>query len=115
MDTAVMLKAIQIAEILDDHPVQSQFPSQTNDIRIVILQRGFVFVGRFSQIGTTCTLSDGFNVRRWGTTKGLGEIAEGGPTKDTVLDPVASVSYHELSAVASIRCEAGKWKTQFSK
>jgi hypothetical protein len=25
-------------------------------------------------------------IREWGTTRGLGEIAEGGPTKDTKLD-----------------------------
>ncbi len=43
------------------------------------------------------------------TTKGLGEIAAGGPTLKTVLDKCPPVSFHELTAIATIDCEAGKW------
>lgn len=82
----------------------------TNDVRIVILQRGFVMVGYFSQDGQNCKLENARNVRRWGTTKGLGEIAKGGPTSETVLDDYGVVKFHELTIIQTIDCEASKWK-----
>lgn len=78
-------------------------------IRIVILQRGWVFVGRYSQVGPDCKLEDAHVVRVWGTTKGLGEIAYGGPTQNTKLDPTPTVYFHELTVVASIECNAHAW------
>lgn len=80
------------------------------DIRIVILQRGWVVVGRFTQTGDKCQLDGAKVVRRWGTTKGLGELAAGGPVEGkTVLDPSPTVRFHALTVVASIACEASKW------
>src|SRR5580658_9635339 len=55
-------------------------------IRIVVLQRGWVAVGRFSQDGDECVLQPAAIVRIWGTMKGLTELVNG-PVKDkTVLD-----------------------------
>ena len=71
---------------------------------IVILQRGWVVVGDFEQDGTQCVVRNGAFVRRWGTTRGLGELAERGPLPDTKLDPVAVLRFHELTAVARIDC-----------
>lgn len=82
---------------------------QDGGIRIVILQRGWVMVGRYSRKGSECKLTGASNVRKWGTSKGLGEIAEGGPTKDTVLDPVPEVTFHELTVIATLACEESKW------
>ena len=81
----------------------------TNPVKIVILQRGWVVVGRWSQEGTTCKLEDASVIRRWGTTKGLGEIAKNGPTSSTVLDNTPVITYHELTAVATIDCEESEW------
>ena len=82
--------------------------SKKADIRIVILQRGWVMVGRFSQDGPRCAL-DGANVIRfWGTTKGLGELVDG-PTKETKLDPCGHVEFHELTIIASIMAKEDKW------
>ena len=78
-------------------------------IRIVILQRGWVVVGDVSADGDEVTVSRASVVRRWGTTKGLGEIAASGPTSATVLDPVGVVRVHRLSIVASIDCEVSQW------
>lgn len=79
-------------------------------IKIAILQRGWVFVGKFSQKGSKCTLTDAYNIRRWGTTKGLGELAENGPTADTKIDKINDVSFHELTAVALIDCDEKVWR-----
>ena len=78
-------------------------------IKIIILQRGWVMVGVFSQDGSKCRLDNAAVIRKWGTTKGLGEIAEGGPTKDTILDKTPLVEFHELTIIATIQCRAEKW------
>ncbi len=76
------------------------------NIQIVILQRGWVFVGDLTQNGTECTLRNGYNVRRWGTSYGLGELADKGPLAETKLDPVKEISFHELAVIAKIKCSS---------
>lgn len=83
-------------------------------VKIAVLQRGWVFVGIFSQEGENCKLTEAYNIRNWGTTKGLGEIVDG-PLKTTILDRVGTVSFHELSAIALLDCSdswMGKLKIQ---
>jgi hypothetical protein len=79
------------------------------DIRIVILQRGWVMVGEYSRDGSQCFLRRASAIRYWGTTRGLGEIALGGPTDKTKLDPCGEVEFHELTAIAVVRCATEKW------
>ena len=79
-------------------------------IKIVVLQRGWVLVGRFYKYGSQCVLRDALVIRNWGTTKGLGEIAKHGPTNKTKLDPTnGEVNFHELTVVLSINCEKSEW------
>ena len=78
-------------------------------VKIVVLQRGWVAVGRFSQKGNECHLDEASIIRRWGTTKGLGEIAKNGPTSSTMLDSTPRITYHELTAVVTIDCEESEW------
>lgn len=77
--------------------------------RIVVLQRGWVVVGDMSESGDELLLSNASVIRRWGTTKGLGELAAKGPQRDTVLDPCGVVRAHKLCVVMQIDCEAAKW------
>ena len=85
----------------------SEIPS--GPIKIVILQRGWVMVGKFSQVNSQCRLDNAAVIRKWGTTNGLGEIADGGPTKHTVLDKTPPVEFHEMTVIATIQCRAEKW------
>ncbi|HBA72237.1 MAG TPA: hypothetical protein DCZ63_08635 [Geobacter sp.] len=82
---------------------------KNQDVRIVVLQRGFVAVGRFTQDGEQCRLEDAAIIRRWGTTKGLGQIAADGPTSNTILDKSPALRFHALTVITTIDCEAGKW------
>ena len=82
----------------------------SGNIRIVVLQRGFVAVGYFSQDGSNCKLEKAANIRTWGTTKGLGEIAVGGPTQKTILDKCPTIRFHELTIIQTIDCVEGKWE-----
>ena len=78
-------------------------------IKIVILQRGWVMVGRFSQINSQCRLDNAAVIRKWGSTKGLGEIADNGPTASTVLDKTPPVEFHEQTVIATIQCREERW------
>lgn len=79
-------------------------------IRIVVLDKSFVSVGRYSQGSDWATLDNAYVVRYWGTTKGLGEIAEGGPTSKTVLDKTPRQSFPIKSIIKTIDCNEDNWK-----
>lgn len=82
-----------------------------SDIKIVILQRGWILVGRFSRKGSDCKMTDASVIRNWGTTKGLGELAQSGPTGATKLDECFGlVEFDYLTMVASISCEEKVWE-----
>lgn len=76
-------------------------PTEPAETRIVILQRGWVMVGRWHQGGDNVTLTDASVIRRWGTSKGLGELVNG-PLSGTTLDPAGTVRFHVLTVVAAL-------------
>lgn len=79
------------------------------DIKIVILQRGWVMVGRFERKENDCKLHNASVIRSWGTTKGLGELALG-VTSSTKLDKCNGlVQFDYLTVVAMIDCKEEKW------
>jgi hypothetical protein len=80
--------------------------------KIVILQRGWCMVGRLEKNGSECKLHNASVIRNWGTSKGLGEIAIGGPTSSTKLDKCGGlVEFDYLTVVASISCDESKWSS----
>lgn len=83
--------------------------SETGSVKIVILQRGWVFVGRYSEESDYGILTSAQCLRNWGTSKGLGQIAADGPTKDTKMDAHGTVRFHKLTTVALIDCVDEKW------
>lgn len=83
-------------------------PKTDGPIKIVILQRGWVFVGRYSKTGIDCVLENAKCIRQWGTTKGLGELVAG-PLSKTVLDDASTVRFHELGVIATIDCDQEGW------
>ena len=78
--------------------------------QIVILQRGWVIIGDFYKSGSDCETRNTYVIRRWGTEYGLGQIAEHGPTDRTILDPVGTMHFHELTTVGRIDVNSDKWK-----
>ena len=90
---------------------QAKVKDYEGDLKIVILQRGWVMVGKFSRKGNDCKLHNAAVIRSWGTTKGLGELAKNGPIKDkTILDPCNGVvEFDYLTVVASIAVDEKAW------
>lgn len=83
------------------------------EVKIVILQRGWIMVGRFERNGSDCKLFNASVIRNWGTTNGLGEIAKDGPTSETKLDPCNGVvEFDYLTVVATISCNEKSWKKE---
>jgi hypothetical protein len=79
------------------------------DIKIVILQRGWIYIGRFERIGNDCKLHNAYNIRTWGTTKGLPELVNGA-TKDTKLDKCEGiVEFDWLTVIHTITVNSAKW------
>ena len=82
------------------------------DMKIVVLQRGWVLVGTVSvsAIDPNIRILSGASVIRvWGTSKGLGELRDG-PTSSTKLDPVGTAEFHILTQVLAIPVNAEAWK-----
>ena len=78
--------------------------------KIVVLDRGWILVGHLEQDGDWFLMINCSVVRRWGTTKGLGELAECGPLKDTILDKQPLTKFHRDQIKMIISCNEDKWK-----
>ena len=72
--------------------------------QIVVIQNGFVLMGSVTQTDDGYTIEDASVIRKWGTTRGLGEIALSGPTKETVLDPCGVVEVERHAVLMRINC-----------
>ena len=100
---------IDEVEYIRKDRVQIQEPK--GDLKIAILQRGWVMLGRFERTGNDCKLHNAHVIRIWGTKKGLGELAGMGPTNNTILDKCYGVvEFDYLTIVALISVEESKWK-----
>jgi hypothetical protein len=79
------------------------------DIKIVVLDRGFVYVGHVSFDGDFVVVHDARNIRYWGTTKGLGELVNG-PLQKTIIDAVGVVKAPLRALISIIDVDQSKWK-----
>jgi len=78
--------------------------------QIVVAQRGWVFIGDVTTSDDgTITIENAKNIRRWGTTSGLGQLAAEGPQENTRLDDYGTVFLHPLAIVARIKVTTDKW------
>lgn len=84
-------------------------------MHIVILPRGWVVVGKLKEGKDFSELTFCAVIRRWGSTRGLGEIAENGPTKDTILDNTPPMRFPNSAIINMIACDATKWKVLTKK
>ena len=75
--------------------------------QIVVLDRGFVYVGNVTIDGDKVKIADAKNIRRWGTTAGLGQLANGPIAGKTVADPAGEVIAPLKSVIHFIKCNQG--------
>jgi hypothetical protein len=82
-----------------------------SETRIVILQRGWVYIGKFERDTATniCKLHNAYCIRKWGTTKGLTELVNG-KTKDTILDKCDGIiEFDWLTVIHTISVNEKTW------
>lgn len=94
---------------IDYIPASEAGPRPETVKQIVILQRGWVAIGDLSKDGEEFTLSNAQIIQRWGTTKGLGQLATEGPQRETKLTPAGTLRFHELTVVARLDVDVSKW------
>ena len=81
-------------------------------VKIVVLQRGWVAVGRYGIVrDSEHVLRDASVIRIWGTSKGLGELVSG-PTSKTVLDKAGTIRFHPGAVVLVIDAEESAWASK---
>jgi hypothetical protein len=92
----------------------ASLPAVTS-FKIVVLDRGFVYVGNVSWDGDMLVITAARNIRRWGTTQGLGELARLGPRPNTVLDDVGTVRAPARALISLIDTEDSLWARPAAK
>lgn len=80
-------------------------------MQIVVLDRGFVYVGEVVTDKDWVYVEKTQNIRVWGTEKGLGQLVQG-PTSKTVLDPVGSLQAPIRALISLIKVEEKSWKVK---
>ncbi len=104
-----MSKSIEVDEV----KYISSGEVKDSPIKIVILQRGWVIIGRYYEgENDMCILTDAYVIRRWGTSNGLGELALEGKQSETKLEKTGVVKFHKLTTVGFIDCLESKWKQE---
>ncbi len=66
-------------------------------------------VGLYEREGVDITVT-GRVVRRWGTSRGLMELANKGPLEATVLEDLGVMRHHLLSEITVFDCNDDKWR-----
>ncbi len=79
-------------------------PKQNLGQNIVVLDRGFVYVGNVEIDGDFAIITDAKNIRYWGTKKGLGELTNG-PLSETKLDPIGTVKAPMRAVIHFVPCK----------
>lgn len=70
---------------------------------IVVMDRGFVYVGKTRVKGDCVEITNARNIRVWGTTKGLGELRNG-PLPGTKLDDAGTVIAPIRAIIHFLKC-----------
>ena len=105
VDELTIGQARQLAAIFNHNNSAAPAVAQIDHgLQIAVLDRGFVYIGNIVTDGEWCYIENAWNIRRWGTTRGLGELVDG-PTSDTQLDRVGSVRvpFHVLHHLIAVK------------
>jgi len=82
---------------------------QPSPFQIVVLHRGWIVVGNVSEKEDKTYIQNASVIRKWGTTQGLGELAEKGKTETTILDKCPDVSTETDNVILVMNCNQENW------
>lgn len=103
--TTKQLAAV-IAALTETETNGAQPSTQGRDFgqNIVVLDRGFVYVGEVKEEGDYLHVTNCKNIRYWGTKNGLGELVNG-PKPETKLDPVGEILVPKRALIHLVPCK----------
>ena len=81
------------------------------NLKLVVLPRGWVMVGECEEKNNKLYMKNASVVRRWGTTKGLPELANNGPLASTILDGKCEMQFPMSSVIAEMSCNEKAWSS----
>src|ERR1017187_2317936 len=88
---------------------RAQMAKAKQALKIVILDRGWVFIARVSESPSALTLTNAACIRYWGTTKGIGQLALEGPQSGTKIDEAGLVTVPRTALIALIDAVEAQW------
>lgn len=91
-------KLARISEIVDGNP--------KGDLSIVVLHRGWIFVGEFAQDENACCLTRCENVRKW-TSGGFGGLTLGAKSSGAVLDKCEPMEFDTSAMILCVDVAEG--------
>ncbi len=112
IDELTIGQAKELAALLAPQ-ARAQRNAIDHGLKIVVLDRGFIYIGLAETDGEWVIIRNAHNIRRWGTSSGLGQLALTGPTPETKLDKVGTVKapFHSLQHLIAVEVTA--WKNQY--
>ena len=75
-----------------------EIPEKPGDESIVVLARGWIFVGKLTLADGTYTLTNARNIRKW-TSGGFGGVTRGAASTGCVLDKSSDIRFKESSLI----------------
>jgi len=83
-------------------------PAEGGEIKIVVLERGFIYVGRFRETEQNIEIIGARSLIRWGTTGHLGSLIEG-PSENTKLGDACHVKARVSQLIHTIEVNQDAW------
>ena len=91
----------------------SPVPQQKVPICIVVATAYFTYVGRaVVDDKNNIVIHECSNIRRYGTTRGLGELALEGPKINTILDKSGTVRVPSHAVILTLECNQAVWENR---
>jgi hypothetical protein len=85
-------------------------PDEDYGWNVVVLDRGFVYVGEVLRKGDMYVMPSGRNIRYWGTDKGLHQLVTSGPTEKSKVDAPAFVRIPARAVISLHETDGALWK-----
>ena len=100
------IKLNELAELICPQQNKAVAPASAHDLgqNIVVLDRGFVYVGNVTRDGDFLRVANAKNIRFWGTKKGLGELRNG-PLAETKLDDIGEILAPMRALIHLVPCK----------
>lgn len=115
LDELTIGEARQLAAMFGTQVVPQGSTTIVHGLAIVVLDRGFVYIGKVTTDREWCFIHDARNIRRWGTSSGLGELVQQGPTDKTKMDFVGLVKSPMRAVISVLPVEALPWSQLYSR